>query len=613
MALGIWILKILTILLIGTKQTNSGKQKRSLYNSGQDSVLVLNSQNFDSLIFNQEKAYFIEFYASWCGECIDYAPVFKEFALSVRGWSPIVQIGVVDCKDDSALCRVHDVEGVPAIKYFKYKSQDESDGTKYHGDKRNIRKLIMNLAHLVRNDWSSRKVKPSQWPTFTFLRTKLPPPLWMNNAQFVAIVTDKNITDNKHNLVTPFGAQSLIDWNGVPELVLRVVTVDHPLSVLSLDKDSPVPGVVVYKKGVDNPVYSSREKLTRETLNKILSKYVKLSPVAVPSSKTVNPPASKSVSSYPENPHEVYIEDLESGLSYMLRHEISLKKEFSSKQMNALINFMDLLRTYFPGKPQIRQLLIRVSSWLRERGEGGSLSGDEWVKYIQKVNSELGDPLPSTMTWVACQGSSPEFRGYPCSLWTIFHLLTVQAYNRDGTSPSFKALDILEDIHGYVKYFFACTECSNNFERSAVKLPEQVSKPEDSVLWLWESHNRANHFIKGLPSVDPHFPKEQFPTSQMCPTCRTHDPGPQGGYFNTKWDTKEVLTFLTEYYSKENIKTLEKEQPIMFGDDESRGGKYSGDDRTVSGARGLTFNYVSRIGYYLAILIIMVITSSITF
>lgn len=35
--------------------------------------------------------------------------------------------------------------------------------------------------------------------------------------------------------------------------------------------------------------------------------------------------------------------------------------------------------------------------------------------------------LPTNVTWVGCRGSEPHFRGYPCGLWTVFHLLTVQA------------------------------------------------------------------------------------------------------------------------------------------------------------------------------------------
>lgn len=43
--------------------------------------------------------------------------------------------------------------------------------------------------------------------------------------------------------------------------------------------------------------------------------------------------------------------------------------------------------------------------------------------------------LTNQIQWVGCQGSRPELRGYTCSLWKLFHTLTVQA----GTHPD--ALD----------------------------------------------------------------------------------------------------------------------------------------------------------------------------
>lgn len=35
--------------------------------------------------------------------------------------------------------------------------------------------------------------------------------------------------------------------------------------------------------------------------------------------------------------------------------------------------------------------------------------------------------LTRKVQWVGCQGSRPELRGYSCSLWKLFHTLTVQA------------------------------------------------------------------------------------------------------------------------------------------------------------------------------------------
>lgn len=38
-----------------------------------------------------------------------------------------------------------------------------------------------------------------------------------------------------------------------------------------------------------------------------------------------------------------------------------------------------------------------------------------------------GVVIAKKVNWVGCQGSEPHFRGFPCSLWVLFHFLTVQA------------------------------------------------------------------------------------------------------------------------------------------------------------------------------------------
>lgn len=39
--------------------------------------------------------------------------------------------------------------------------------------------------------------------------------------------------------------------------------------------------------------------------------------------------------------------------------------------------------------------------------------------------------IAKKVSWVGCQGSEPHFRGFPCSLWVLFHFLTVQAAGRN--------------------------------------------------------------------------------------------------------------------------------------------------------------------------------------
>lgn len=119
---------------------------------------------------------------------------------------------------------------------------------------------------------------------------------------------------------------------------------------------------------------------------------------------------------------------------------------------------------YFPGRPCVQTYLQTLDGWLRNWTEP-ELPRDA-LKEAMKNSRDVRHPrgpllsnphpcpfpptlrylpapsrcvrlsvlqashpavLPTNVTWVGCQGSEPQFRGYPCGLWTIFHLLTVQA------------------------------------------------------------------------------------------------------------------------------------------------------------------------------------------
>uniref|UniRef100_A0A0N5ARC9 Sulfhydryl oxidase n=1 Tax=Syphacia muris TaxID=451379 RepID=A0A0N5ARC9_9BILA len=116
-----------------------------------------------------KKAFIIEFYSSWCGACIAYAPHFKTFASRVKNWSPILQVAAVNCGEDinSKLCREHGIEAFPTLKFFKYSSQSKDDGSFFRGDTHDIINLPLELASLIQQQWS--KEQPSGWPNFDFI------------------------------------------------------------------------------------------------------------------------------------------------------------------------------------------------------------------------------------------------------------------------------------------------------------------------------------------------------------------------------------------------------------------------------------------------------------
>lgn len=52
-----------------------------------------------------------------------------------------------------------------------------------------------------------------------------------------------------------------------------------------------------------------------------------------------------------------------------------------------------------------------------------------FLLFFQSPNTAL----PEGVRWVGCQGSQPHLRRYPCGVWTLFHVLTVQAKKAGGT------------------------------------------------------------------------------------------------------------------------------------------------------------------------------------
>lgn len=66
-----------------------------------------------------------------------------------------------------------------------------------------------------------------------------------------------------------------------------------------------------------------------------------------------------------------------------------------------------------------------VSSKVHAHSKG--LNGNEFREIIDKKTSNAF--LPNiTQSYQHCSGSAPQYRGYPCALWLLFHTLTVSQY-----------------------------------------------------------------------------------------------------------------------------------------------------------------------------------------
>ena len=80
-------------------------------------VIKLTIENFESLVLNRPMAevWLVDFFASWCGPCIQLAPQCRSLA---RMLGPFTNIGSVDCVTQELLCAKHGIRSYPTIRMY---------------------------------------------------------------------------------------------------------------------------------------------------------------------------------------------------------------------------------------------------------------------------------------------------------------------------------------------------------------------------------------------------------------------------------------------------------------------------------------------------------------
>lgn len=76
--------RLLVLLAAAAAGPGAGGAAR-LYRAGEDAVWVLDSGSVRGATANSSAAWLVQFYSSWCGHCIGYAPTWRALAGDVRG------------------------------------------------------------------------------------------------------------------------------------------------------------------------------------------------------------------------------------------------------------------------------------------------------------------------------------------------------------------------------------------------------------------------------------------------------------------------------------------------------------------------------------------------
>ncbi|EDV56189.1 sulfhydryl oxidase 1 [Drosophila erecta] len=512
----------------------------------EDKVVRLTVNNFNATVVDQNHGALVEFYNTYCGHCRRFAPTYKTLSDHLLPWSEVLIVAAIDCaaEENNGVCRNYEVMGYPTLRYLGPGFQP---GPQHYGQSlhtQDIKEIRETLAGMVAAENLTSSHNNSHWPNFHYLSENDSASSLFEGLssvkQYVVVVHEPENTT--------LGAEVALFMTQWPTVSVRRV-VDPAVAAKFKIDPSNRPLSLVDRKGeitayAAEPNSESYVKKLWEVLGKknITTRPAKVhQPLATPPTKITG--QNELINEVHRNKHFVYQADLEQAIRTVLHNEVSKVGEISGEKLLALQRFLAVLQRYNPLGANGHQLVSKLKDYVVQFNE--QVSGSQFEEELKRLEAQLS-PVYSSTHFVGCAGSSPRLRGFSCSLWTLFHFMTVQAANNEESQDP---LEVLQAMHGYIKNFFGCTECSEHFQAMASRRKIwSVPNKEEAVLWLWAAHNEVNQRLAGDATEDPEFPKKQFPATDSCSECyRT--PASKSENLDIEWNKSAVLAFLKNIYN----------------------------------------------------------------
>lgn len=539
---------------------------QGLYSS-KDDVEILTATNFKEEIYNNKRAWLVEFYNSWCGFCQRFAPSWKALATDVKSWKDLVGIGAIDCSNDQnyPICREFEIMGYPTVRYFheKYQEGPKNFGLKLQpgSDLKEHKEKLLSV--IINEEKEGRgtifpNLVPYNYHDLSSVFKSLP-----KEVKYVFLFIQES---------TEFIAQEItMDFHKMKDFVIRYAFQNNT-ELLKLLGVSKTPILLSIDRDYNHQTISV-DSSTREAYRIAISQFLKPKHIDVAPQnenknifrgkwKDYNIPDMASFMHQREREalkerlkkmgDVVFQMDLETALRYSLKHEVAGIKEISGDKLIALRSYLDALAKYFPFGKYGKLFLTELRDFAKNRI---TVFGDDIADMVENAEKDERQVFSSKPDWLACKGSSSNYRGYPCGLWKLFHYLTVNAADQNNWNKQSDYKAVLLAMHGYIKNFFGCEDCSRHFQEMAKRRDlDQVSSWDDSILWLWSAHNEVNKRLSGDQTEDPEYPKIQFPSKENCPRCYN---------FNHSWHFPEVLYYLKHTYNSINVRYIGSDTRIL--------------------------------------------------
>jgi len=532
-------------------------------------VVNLHDANTSSL-YNSQTLWLVQFYSHWCGHCQRFAPFWQALAEDIKDWQPHVRVAAINCAEQS--CDRYQIRGTPTIRVFHPMTVPNHLDSSFYGFEVPVKHdmeffkatLLFNLQKASEMGFGTMSINPLRLvpePSTEALAnmfSNLP-----ETAEYLALVFEPEFMNSA-------GKEVLMDMAEKRHL-LPVYRVDSSMPgarAWGLAGTTRPVMVVVDRNGAEVQRVEGWGTVTqdRARFRAILSSYLTGDNGAtqnpVPSIGTSDTtvhhvtPVANTISVAPASERSrVFLGDLEKAVEYSLTREVAMQPVLDQQKLKTLVYYIEVLLNYLPGiRDPVRKFLVSLRDWPVQMGYS-SLPHTLYKKKVEEL-LELHRPFSKTpMEWQGCKGSSPQYRGYPCSLWTLFHALSVNAAAKDPAFVYGGVSSVANSMIGYVSQYFSCRECALHFANHVSSLGFLPTNPDQTILWLWTVHNIANRNLAGDATEDPAHPKVQWPSTSQCPQCRrSRDRWTPLTLINGHlWNQVEVVKYMKTVFLEEHL------------------------------------------------------------
>lgn len=79
-------------------------------------IVTVTDANFDAEVLKSDKPVLVDFWAPWCGPCVQLSPVIDEIATAKAGAAKVAKVNVDENQQVAARYRIN---SIPALLFFK--------------------------------------------------------------------------------------------------------------------------------------------------------------------------------------------------------------------------------------------------------------------------------------------------------------------------------------------------------------------------------------------------------------------------------------------------------------------------------------------------------------